>query len=259
MLQSAHITRVLVAILGSLVVMHVMVAVAHLVLGWPLAALTALFDMDLEGNLPMLFNVLLLLAVAIGFYLVARSETVVRDRRSWFFMAIVFVFLTVDEGSQIHEKLMLSTLRLLNHGTVGGGEMGWLYYAWIVPYGVAVSALLLTLVPWLLRLPARLRWSLLFSGGVFLLGAVFMESWSGKLAESLEATARPSEELPWIPCTVYPTGSCFLYADARFVAMCTVEEILEMTGLILCLRALIEELNRRGLMISVRFGARSAQ
>jgi hypothetical protein len=174
-------------------------------------------------------------------------------------MALVFVFLAFDEGSQIHEKLMLTTLRLMNAGGLGGGQMGWLYYAWIIPYGIAALALLAILLPWLLRLHASLRWGLLLSGAIFVFGAVFLESWSGKVAEALEATARADAELPWLPCFVYTPGSCFLYADRAYVLLYTLEELAEMSGLILCLGVLLRELERRKAELVLRFGTKDAQ
>ena len=221
--------------------------------------MTELFDMDLEANLPALFNVLLFLAGALAFHLVGRTEATSKARRPWNLMALVFVFLAFDEGSQIHEKLMLTTLRLMNAGGLGDGQMGWLYYAWIIPYGIAALTLLAILLPWILRLVPRLRWGLLLSGGLFVFGAVFLEAWSGKVAEALEATARADAELPWLPCFVYTPGSCFLYDDRAYVLLYTLEELAEMGGLILCLGVLLRELERRKAQVLLRFGAQDAQ
>ena len=239
--------------LAVLVCFHLFVVVAHFKFHRPVAAMTELFDMDREANLPALFNVLLFMIAGVLFYAMGRT-TEGKARRSWFLMAGVFVFLGLDEGAQIHEKLMMVTLRLMNNGGMGDGQMGWLYYAWTIPYGLAAIALLVMLLPWLVKLDPRTRWGLLITGGIYVFGAVFMEAFSGKIAEGLEATARSEEQLSWLPCMLYPPTQCFLYADATYVLLYTIEEFAEMTGVILCIGVLLRALERSKATMEVAFG-----
>ena len=247
--------RLLFGGLALLVALHATVALGHLYFRIEFGALTRLADMDLEANLPALYNVLLFFLGAFLFYLAGRSELPGSSRRPWYIMAGVFVFLGFDEGAQIHEKLMLVTLRLMGHEDGGDGTLGWLYYAWTIPYGLAALALLAILVPWFLRLEARLRWGFLAAGALYIGGALFMEAYSGKLAERYMITAGSDEDYPWMPCFAYPEGQCFLYTEPRYVLAYTIEEVMEMSGLILCIGVLADALDRRRVRVELTFGA----
>lgn len=249
---AAGTLRVLFGFLAVLLLLHASVVLCHVALQRPVASITELFDMDLESNLPTLFNVLLFLFGSFLFYTTGRLEQG-KARRPWKLMALVFAFLALDEGSQIHERLMLPMLRLMNDGGYGDGEMGLLFYAWIIPYGLAAIALLLILGPWLLKLNSRLRTGLLLSGALYVLGAIVLESVSGKIHEEMEGY-RPDAELGWLPCFLYPGSTCFLYDDLRYISLYTLEEVAEMSGLILCIGVLLRGLEERDARIELRFG-----
>jgi len=246
--------RILFLILGGLIAMHVLVALGHLVGHVRLGALTKLFDVDCEGNVPTLFNVLLFLCAALLFILIGSTETG-RGRWAWRLMGGVMLFLGVDEGAQVHERFMNHTLLLLGHGQVRVGEMGWLFYAWIVPYLMATALLVAVLLPWLRKLERTTRNGLLLAGAIHLLGAVGMEAYGGKVAEHLLLTTA-GQEFAWLPCDVYPSKGCFLYADPWYVTLYTIEEALEMTGLIICIGVLLRVMEWREVQWDVRFGGK---
>ncbi len=243
---------ILFTILAGLLLLHAVVAVGHLVFHARLGAMTKLFDVDCEANVPTLFNVLLFFILAALFFLAGNMHQG-RGRWPWYLMAAILTFLGVDEGSQIHERFMNFTLRLMGDGDMRIGEMGWLFYAWILPYLIAGAALLMLLLPWLLRLEVRVRNGLLFSGFIYVLGAAGMEAYGGKVAEGLLVALPQAEDHAWLPCDVYNPGDCFLYADAAYVTIYTIEETLEMTGLILCIGVMLRMLARHRVELTVRF------
>ena len=237
--SSASVTRWLFIALGVLLVLHLFVAFGHLVLHIRLEAMTQLVDLDLEANLPTLFNVLLFVMGSALFLLHGKAAEP-KARRGWFVMAGVFLFLSLDEGSQIHEKFMLITLKLMNHGSTSG-HFGWLYQAWVIPYGLAIIVLGLVLLRWFLRLPPKLQRGLFISGCVYVFGAVFLEMAGGKVIESLTLPIKPPSLYPWMPCEVYPDPFyCWIYMEPRYIALYTMEEMGEMTGLIMCIRVLLK-------------------
>ncbi len=251
-LRSRIATRYLFTILGILLGLHLYVAFAHLFLHWKLEALTQLVDVDLEANLPTFFNVSLFFIAAMLFYLHGKAADG-RQRKGWFLVAGVFCFLGVDEGSQIHEKFMLFTLRLLNHGKQDGGDLGWFYYAWVIPYGLATIGLALALGRWLLNLRPALRKSLLISGVIYVFGAIFLEMAGGKLARTLPF--QDPSNFPWLPCGIYDDpSSCWLYMEPRYIILYTLEETCEMTGLILCIRALLKAFEAKQLHVAITVG-----
>lgn len=251
-LSSRRTTRYLFIILAVLLALHLWVAFCHLVLHWRVEALTQLVDVDLEANLPTFFNVSLFFIAAILAYLHGSTEKG-SQRRGWMLVTGVLCFLGVDEGSQIHEKFMMITLRLLNHGKQDGGDLGWFYYAWVIPYGLATILLVLALGKWMLNIRPQLRKQLIISGVIYVFGAIFLEMAGGKLARVLPYHS-PSE-YPWLPASVYDDpGSAWLYMEPRYIILYTLEETCEMTGLILAIRALLQAFEAKRLRVSISVG-----
>lgn len=251
--HTRQIVTTLFLFLALLLVMHLVVAVAHLFLHREFGAFTVLFDMDREANMPALFNVMLFFLGALLFFLLGRTSQG-RDRWPWMLMTFIFLFLALDEGSQIHEKLMLITLRLMGSTGTSREDMGFLFYAWIIPYFIGVVVLAIVLFPWLIRLEPQLRWGLMLSGTVYVFGAIFMESYSGKVAEDIIKYPWDPASKPWMPCHAYISGQCMLYADAWYVTLYTIEEVMEMSGLILCAGFLMRGLERRQAKVTLEIG-----
>lgn len=236
-------TRILFTVLAFLVALGLFTSFCHLVLHWRVEALTLLADLDTEGNLPTLYNVLLFF-IGSALFLFHGMNAPKQAARGWKLMAAVFLFLGIDEGSQVHEKFMQFTKRLIEASGSDGSLTGWFYYAWVIPYGLAVIALVLLLSRWIMGLSPQLRKRLVVSGTVYVLGAVFMEMAGGKLLEGL--TPRDAANFPWMPCGVFgDAADCWVFMEPGYIAMYTMEETLEMTGLILCIRALLLELAAR--------------
>ncbi len=248
-LTSRRTTRALFGILGILVVLHLIVVVFHTVFHVRLEALTQLVDLDLEGNIPTFFNSALFFLGAGVFFLHGRSAAT-KERNGWYLMTFVFLFLGLDEGSQIHEKFLQFTFRLLQHGSEGGTDLGWFYYAWVIPYGLAALVLAAVLSRWFMKLEPQLRKGLIISGTIYVFGAIFLEMAGGKLVSGSQS--QPASDFPWMPCGLYgDPASCWLFMDYRYIALYTMEEICEMTGLILCIRFLLEAFERKGLFLSL--------
>lgn len=252
-LSAAGITRVLLVGLGSLLFMNLAIAFFHLVMHMRVEAFSQLFDMDLEANLPTFYNCFLFFVGAALFLLLGNTVPQGRPRRGWYLMAGVFAFLGVDEGSQVHEKFMLVTLRLLHNGQQSGGDFGWFYYAWVIPYGIAAITLVLILSRWLMALDAPLKKGLFLSGTVYVFGAVFMEMLSGKVADGYTVTLSPDQEV-YIPCEIYENNTCHLYTHWGYIGAYSVEETCEMLGLVLCIYALLKALERRKIRFDVAIG-----
>lgn len=236
-----------------LLTLHLVAAFAHLVLHRRFEAFTVLFDMDLEANLPTFYNSLLFFLCAAIAWLKGRGRTGVL-RRGWLVLTGAFLFLGVDEGSQIHEKFMLVTLRLINHGEQTGTHLGWLYYAWVIPYGLAAVLLFSALARWFFHIDAQLRKGLIIAGAVYLSGAVFLEMASGSVAECA-VDHMSTEQLRYMPCEIYERSSCHLYMDPMYIALYTLEEVCEMSGLIICIHAILRSLERRGDTVLITLGS----
>lgn len=243
-IKARTVTRWLLAGLATLLLCHLVTVYLHFVPHVRAEAWTVLFDMDLEANIPTFFNCALFFLCS-GLMILKAAGRQGRLRRGWFILAGVFAFLGVDEGTQIHEKFMLVTLRLMNHGSLSGQQFGWLYYAWVIPYMGAAVALGLVLVRWFIALAPGLRRSLVLCGLLYVFGAVFMEMYSGKVAEQLDPHTVDAATLACLPCETYGVSICHDYANIAYVAIYTVEEVCEMLALVLCSHVLLRSLERR--------------
>lgn len=185
--------------------------------------LAKLFDFFHEGNFPSYFSALLLLGAAALLAVIGSSpvEEFRRHRFHWLLLALVFAFLSCDELLALHERLMLPTRQSL-HTT------GLLYAAWIIPYSAALLALAMVYWRWFFALRVATRWRFLTAAGLFLMGAIVLEALSGAEWES------------------HKTRTLLLDAYIFF------EDVFEMAGVIVFIRALLLELGRAG--IRLEFG-----
>lgn len=171
-----------------------------------LHGLVPLFDLDRERNIPSLFATALILFCAGLAGAIARSG---ENRSGWLGLALIFTFLAADELVSLHERL-IEPLRAALHTS------GLLYFAWLIPYGLAVVLLGLLYLRFLLRLPGATRRRLIAAGVVYLAGAVGLEMIGGAYLETLGDRHNLSYEL-----------------------LTTLEETLEMAGMTLLARGLL--------------------
>jgi len=217
---------ILLASIGLLVTAHCLVFVSVFLLpSEDFAAAVRMFSLDHEANVPSWFSsgILMLsgsLLLLIGLGHRSRSEPWLL----WALLALVFVFLSLDELAVIHEGLGRRFGDLLNaEGIVRE-------YAWVLPYGLAAIGLGLSYLPFLFRIPARQRILVMVGGCVYILGAVGVE-----LATSL--FWNPGE-LTW-----------------QYYALVTLEESCEMAGIAIFVLGLLEYMKLERL--TVAFSAKS--
>lgn len=174
-----------------------------------LAPLLLLFNLDREKNIPSAYSAcsLVLCALLLGY--IARAQSTMRlPSRHWWILAIIFVFLGLDEYVKIHERLTIPLRRALH-------TSGVLYYAWIVPYGLLTLALCVSYGAFLRQLPKKTRWLCISAGCIYVGGAVGMEMLSGRYF------------------------AVHRVQDHTYVVMATIEEILEMSGVMLFIYTLL--------------------
>ena len=156
-----------------------------------------------EMNLPTWWNVVLLFAVALAALVAAAC--VRRERASWLLVAATAAFLSLDEGSRLHERLGALT---------GGVEVA--TFRWVVAAAVLAPVGLVAL--WLLTraLPARTRRLLGMSVAVYVFAALGLEALGGHM----------------------------FYRDewGAFLALTHVEELLEMLACVGATAAILQRL-----------------
>jgi hypothetical protein len=95
-------------LLYSLLFVVFLLAIAHIVSPSISPTFREKFDLDQEGNVPTWFSTILLFWIALNSYRIFKSNTQVQNtvRLSqifWGSMSAAFLFLSLDEGAQLHE------------------------------------------------------------------------------------------------------------------------------------------------------------
>ena len=175
--------------------------------------LVPMFNLDTERNVPSFFSTGLIMLC--GGAMAAIGQRVEgMDRWAWQGLALVFALLAADELVSLHERIT-EPLRGTLHTT------GLLYFAWILPYGTATLVLGLVYFRFLLRLPSSLRNRMVVAGVIYIGGAVGIEAVEGAYLERVHDVH-----------------------DLTFELLASLEESMEMAGMILLLRALMAHLGR---------------
>ena len=183
-----------------------------------------MFDLEGEANAPAWFSSALLLACAALLAVLAAAGRRRRgDGLAWTGLALGFAAMSLDEAAMVHEQLIEPLRNAFGFG-------GLLWHAW-VPVGAAVAlAAGIAYARFLWRLPRRTALRFAVAGAVFLSGALALEM----------------------------VGGAFIEAEGRrnlaYAAVMTLEEVAEMAGVILFLRALLLHLRDEVGPVTLRWG-----
>ncbi len=175
--------------------------------------LVPIFNFDTESSIPALYSSIALLFTSLLLSIVALVNK--KNNLSWIpwaVLAVIFIFLGIDETVGIHERTMIPTRKLFQ-------TSGILYNAWVIPYSILLLIFVISYLKFLIRLPRKIMKLFIFSGLIFIAGAIGFESLSGRYGE------------------VHGINN-FLYS---FYYTC--EETLEMIGIILFIYAILTYLS----------------
>jgi len=141
--------------------------------------LVPLFDFNTEANIPTFYSSLALISCSIllAFIFLAHKRQG-SSYKPWRGLSIIFLFLSIDEIATIHEWMNDPIQQLLN-------TSGLLYFAWIIPYGLALLLLLGIYLKFLINLPKKFLHLFIISGVIFISGAIGIESFCGWYCELL--------------------------------------------------------------------------
>lgn len=131
-----------------------------------------LFDLNREANFPTLFAVALLaLAAALLFAIAATTRRLARPYAThWYVLAALFGCLAVDEFVQLHELGSSLLARALGVSDVRS------YFLWVVPAALVLLGVGAAFLRFLIHLPRQLRQRLLLAAGIFVGGALGLET-----------------------------------------------------------------------------------
>lgn len=204
--------RKLLLAIGALIV-ALNVANAVSIAAGPDTPRTKYFLLALEGNPSTWLSALLLAGAGLLAYVIAHGRA---DHRTWCTVAVIFTFLSLDEIGTFHEWLgaVPAVPGIGTRGWAGAGVLVALLVAW-------------RLGRWVLGLDVGLRVAFFAGGIVFMAGAVGFEVIAGE----------------------WESGHA---RDTVFWLLSTIEENLEMLGVLIVVRGLLEHLAGRPAPLALR-------
>lgn len=237
-LSPLGVGRTLAAIVLVLLALHVFsVFYLRISLGHDFVyGLISTFDFDAEGSLPTWFSFLLIMGASIA-SLLAGLDAVQRDpplKIYWFVLSGLLCFVSIDEQAQLHEKLVY-----LIRGR------GLFFYGWVLVYGPIVILLALWFARFLLKLPRPTAIALVGAGAIYVTGAVGFELIESKIAESKVQSSIVDDAA---------LHDRELQVDVPYQVAVTFEESFEMTGMIICLIAVLSYLSQAQASFELSFG-----
>jgi hypothetical protein len=187
--------------------------VQYLTDGNKLYGIVSLFWLDSEYNIPAFFSTVLILIASLLLGAIAYLKSQTKDSFSWAWSYICCLFgvMAADEAIGFHEQLVRPMRIILQ-----GHKLGLFYYAWVIPAIIFLCFLALFFRKFLVRLPAQTKKHFLLAAFVFIAGAVGCEMIAGWY-----------DELQGINTLLNKI-------------LVTIEESLEMTGMIIFIYGLLE-------------------
>jgi hypothetical protein len=181
-----------------------------------LFGLLAAFSLGGEQNFPTYFSTMLLLGCSAMLGVIGIGEFREQGRRAiyWYALAFIFLFLSMDEMMMIHERLSEPVRALV-------GDEYAPHYGWVLPYGLLIAVIGFAYARFLVELPRRTALLFVLAGVLYVGGAIGFETLSGAVSSE------------------------YGNSNVTYVALQTIEEVLEMFGAILFLYALADYVERR--------------
>jgi hypothetical protein len=183
--------------------------IGHATGRWGLGGLSNLFNLDSDQGAPTWFNSLLLFLLFTLTWLIAHfpHPASARLRVRWKFLGIVFLLMSVDEVAMVHEAI----------GRAIGTRFeltGYLYFPFLIPGLILAGALFIAYVPFLRTLPRDTAIGMAAAGAIYLSGAALVEALSANRYYHLQQH------------------------DLVYRFLVNIEEVLEMTGLLVLFKVL---------------------
>ena len=191
--------------------------------------LVSLFDFDTEQNIPTFYSATAILCSSLLLFFITFTHKSNGCRYlGWMGLAVIFLFLSIDEISSIHERLTKLVRAFLD-------TSGLLFSAWVIPYGLVVIIFVAAYLRFLIRLPKNIMFLFVLSGMIFVLGAIGLELLEGNHYE------------------LY--GS----ADVTFAVFYTIEEFMEMLGIALFIYTLLSYIESEFGLITITINKSSLE
>lgn len=198
------ITTIILSLLGLL--RNIFEYVLDFQLGYEILAV---FNLNEEYNIPAWYSSVILLCCGLILGIICLDKKKHRDRyyRHWLWLSFIFCYLSLDEAIAIHENFKLRFL--LPKDNILYDD------SWVIVLGILVAIFIISYRRFLLHLPADSKKMFIIAGFVYILGSAGMEV-VGSFTQEFYGKAS------------------MIHATAT-----TIEEFLEMMGIVLFINALL--------------------
>jgi hypothetical protein len=187
--------------------------------------LIPLFDLDGESNIPSFFSSLeLLICSGLLSAIAYNRKNIGLNCIMWSGLALIFLFLSIDEIASLHELLVRPLRRALN-------TSGATFFAWVIPYGILGIGLALSYTKFLLELPKHSKRLFILSGVIYVTGVLGFE-----MIDGIQVSLHGEHNI----------GYALLY---------TCEELLEMVGMAMFIYTLMDYISRHFPQSSITIGS----
>jgi len=182
-------------------------------------------DVDRESSVPSIYSVQLLFFSSLLLAIISILKHKEKDRYRWHWtiLSAGFLVMTFDEGASIHELIVTPF-----HNLLGDVLPKFLVFNWIVIGVLVVCIVVAFYIKFFLALPKRTKILLFLSAFIYLGGALGME-----MVGSVYASQFGIKNLPYNTLT-------------------TIEETLEMLGLVLTIYTFLDYLKKNYGSIDLR-------
>jgi hypothetical protein len=218
-ISPAQIARYGLILISFLLLFSVLGQVSkHLYHHEDLLGFVRLFYVDAEANIPTFYSALawLLCGLTSGIICITQQKIEqprLKFTRHWKWLAFLFIYLAIDEISAIHEAYIDPLRSLFN-------ASGLFYFTWVILGMIWFVIIAASCFQLLKHLPTNIRNLLILAGAIFMTGAVGVEMIGGWYTE------------------IHGHQADMLYA-----LVATLEEALEMLGVLTLLYALLSYLS----------------
>lgn len=219
-LNPKRIVVAMLTIIAVLTVMHIVQLVIFFYVGDSrVFDFVEIIDFDYEANLPSFYSSTAIIFCAVLLWIISLQKRREKAPFSshWIGLAIIFVFLGIDEAIALHEEIgdFVEDQKWVD-------AEGFLYFAWVVPYGILLVLFAVSYLKFVLALPRQTMILFVCAGLIFIGGAMGIEVFSAR-----EADLHDTDTL--------------LYS-----VLYTVEELCEMIGIVIFCYALLRYIEAQG-------------
>lgn len=221
-ISPVSVTKFLLAVVFFLLVANLAIIYLNIVLGFEhLRGFIHGFYFDAEANFPSLYSAMAIWFAAFLLWRIGITSTEKEARRSsyWKVLSMLFLFLGLDEFASIHEGLIEPVQQILSAFNL---MSDYLFFAWLVPYMILTVVVGLVFYKFVFKIPAATRMLFAIAGIIFVSGAAGMEMVGGHYWATQGWSVQGTDKV-----------------DIVYAMIITVEELLEMVGIVVFIHALM--------------------